>query len=80
MPAILRMSGFRFFFYTHEGRPLEPPHIHVMKRGDEAKFWLTPVVKLARDDNLDFRELRTSAEIIKQNQVLFLEAWNDYFG
>lgn len=80
MPAILRTGGFRFFFYTNEGRPPGPPHIHVMTAGKEAKFWLTPTVKFVTTEGLDFRELRTSADIIKQHQNLFLEAWNDYFG
>ena len=39
MPVILRIDGFRFFFYSNEGNPLEPAHIHVMKSGSEAKFW-----------------------------------------
>ncbi|WP_409988699.1 DUF4160 domain-containing protein [Cellvibrio sp.] len=40
MPVILRLNGFRFFFYSNEGNPLEPAHIHVSKDGDEAKIWL----------------------------------------
>lgn len=35
MPVILRINGFRFFFYSNEGNPLEPAHIHVMKAGSE---------------------------------------------
>ncbi|WP_420608049.1 DUF4160 domain-containing protein [Novosphingopyxis sp.] len=41
------MEGFRFFFYAHEGIPLEPPHVHVRKDGCEAKIWLTPIVRVA---------------------------------
>lgn len=30
MPTVLQVSGFRFFFYSDEGSPREPPHIHVV--------------------------------------------------
>ena len=33
MPTILRLEGYRFFFYSNEGSPREPPHVHV-ERGD----------------------------------------------
>jgi Domain of unknown function (DUF4160) len=29
MPTLLRIEGFRFFFYSSEGQ--EPPHVHVEK-------------------------------------------------
>ena len=30
MPTVLRVRGFRFYFYSHE--PNEPPHVHVDRR------------------------------------------------
>lgn len=30
MPTVLRLQGFRFFFYLSEGNPLEPAHIHIL--------------------------------------------------
>jgi len=36
MPTVLRVSGFRFFFYSLEGS--EPPHIHVERGDSVAKF------------------------------------------
>lgn len=80
MPVILRVNGFRFFFYSNEGNPLEPAHIHVMKAGNEAKFWLVPSVTLASNDGLDARALKELAGIVEDNQMSFLEAWNDYFS
>lgn len=41
VPAVLRLRGYRFFFFSLEGR--EPPHIHVAHAGRYAKFWLEPV-------------------------------------
>jgi hypothetical protein len=38
---VLRVGGYRFFFYSREGH--EPPHIHVQNAERYAKFWLAPV-------------------------------------
>ena len=46
MPVVFRLEGFRFHFYSDEGTPLEPIHIHVAKAGADAKFWLFPEVLL----------------------------------
>ncbi|MCF5762342.1 DUF4160 domain-containing protein, partial [Aeromonas veronii] len=50
MPVILRINGYRFFFYSNEGDPLEPAHVHVSKAGNEAKIWLEPETVLSRND------------------------------
>jgi len=47
MPTLWVEDGFRFFFYSNEGSPREPVHVHVEKGGAEAKFWLLPEVRVA---------------------------------
>ncbi len=42
MPTILRVDGFRFFFFSNEG--FEPSHVHIESGDGYAKFWLNPVV------------------------------------
>ncbi len=51
--VVLRFQGLKFFFYSNEGMPPEPAHIHVRKGGAEAKFWLSPHVQLARNDGFN---------------------------
>jgi hypothetical protein len=41
MPVVLRIGPYVFFFFSLEND--EPPHIHVQRDRDVAKFWLTPV-------------------------------------
>ncbi len=41
MPTLLRWKGYRFFFYSADG--WEPPHVHVVKDGREAKIWLRDI-------------------------------------
>jgi len=55
MPTVLRKSGYRFHFYSHEGT--EPPHIHVARDDAEAKFWLAPV-RLADNEGFSAHEVQ----------------------
>jgi hypothetical protein len=47
MPVVVRVAGFRLFFYANEGQPREPVHVHVERGDGEAKFWINPEVRLA---------------------------------
>ncbi len=79
MPAVFRYKGFRFFFYSNEGNPREPIHVHVMGQGGEAKFWLLPQVSLATSDGLSAKTLRELEQVVEQNAKLIQETWNEYF-
>lgn len=80
MPTIFRLDGFRFFFYSNEGDPLEPLHVHILKAGSEAKFWLEPEVQLARNDGFDARTLKKLAIMVAENQTQIKRAWYEYFS
>ena len=80
MPVVFRYRGFKFFFYSNEGSPREPVHIHVEKGEAEAKFWLFPEVSVAYNDGYDARALRELLEIVGANRDLIVRAWDEYFG
>ena len=80
MPVVLRLDGFTFFFYSNEGNPREPAHIHVRRERDEAKFWLTPAVVLSYNDGRDARTLNRVQRMVEDNGVLLERAWNEYFA
>lgn len=79
MPVVFRQGAFRFFFYSNEGDPLEPAHIHVRRAGAEAKFWLRPV-SLAWSEGFDARALRDLATIVENEADRIERAWHDHFG
>jgi hypothetical protein len=76
MPTLLRIEGFRFFFYSNEGQ--EPPHVHVEKGEGEAKLWLQPV-QLVYSHRLTPTELRRARELTFRYQAAFVERWNEHF-
>jgi hypothetical protein len=80
MPTIFRHHGFRFFFYSNEGSPREPLHVHVLGEGGEAKFWLRPEVRVAVSDGLSAKALRELSAVVAQNEALIERAWNEHFG
>ena len=79
MPTVFRHDGFRFFFYSNEGDPRAPIHVHVMKDGGEAKFWLDPVT-VARSHGFDARTLRRLSSVVQAHSAQIKEAWHDHFG
>ena len=79
MPVVLRYKGFRFF-YSNEGSPREPVHVHVRSGGGEAKLWLKPQVRAANSYGFDAGTLRELVEVARLNDEMIERAWCDYFG
>jgi hypothetical protein len=77
MPTLLRVKGYRFFFFSNESQ--EPPHVHVKEAERYAKFWLDPV-ELARNIGFRRNELSALHQIVREHEQQFLAAWNEYFG
>lgn len=80
MPVVFRHKGFRFHFYSNEGEPREPPHVHVLKDDIDAKFWLWPDVVLAYNDGFNARTLRELTEIVTNRRDEITRAWDEHFG
>ena len=79
MPVVFRHKGYRFYFYSNEGEPREPQHVHVLKDGIDAKFWLWPDVVIAYNDGYDARVLRELSEVIEQRRDEIARAWDEHF-
>jgi hypothetical protein len=76
MPTVLRFGPYRIYFYSHE--PNEPPHVHVDRDNQSAKFWLEPVV-LARNLGFSPKELRKIERILAEREQDLREAWYEHF-
>ncbi|MBK8575412.1 MAG: DUF4160 domain-containing protein [Elusimicrobia bacterium] len=80
MPKIFEWNGYRFFFFSNEGIPREPCHIHVKKGEHLAKFWVEPMISLASSFDMSGRELRELEGVIEENSTLIRRSWNEYFA
>jgi Domain of unknown function (DUF4160) len=76
MPTILKLNGYRFFFYSNDHNPA---HIHVEKGEGTAKFSLFPVelVQSKRFKSSDISDIR---KLVLENRDLFNTKWNEYFN
>lgn len=77
MPTVLRINGYRFYFYSHE--PNEPPHVHVDRADRSLKAWLEPVT-LAKNIGFRGHEINAILALVEEHRVALLEAWHEYFG
>jgi hypothetical protein len=77
MPTVLRVDGFRFFFYSLDR--FEPPHVHIEYGDKLAKYWLVPV-ELAESRRFRSHELTWVRAMVIANRTVLLEAWHEYFG
>ena len=76
MPTILRHGPYRVYFFSHDVS--EPPHVHVDRDNNSAKFWLAPV-GLAHNVGFSPVELRKIESLLRVNRLSLLEKWSDFF-
>ena len=80
MPKVFDWNGYRFHFFSNEGAPREPVHVHVEKGDADAKFWLLPSVELAYNRGFNAKTMRQLDRIIEERRQEIVEMWNDHFA
>ncbi len=80
MPVVFRQDGLRYYFFSNEGRPPEPLHIHVTGGGRDAKVWLEPEIVIADSYGFKPRELSNILKAVAENRELIRKAWHEHFG
>ena len=80
MPVVFRYKGYKFFFFSNEGDPREPLHIHVRKAEAVAKFWLEPEPGISEAYGFTSHELRELLGAAMENIDLIRRYWNEHFG
>lgn len=77
MPPVLRSGPYRVYFYSHDLN--EPPHVHVDRDEQSAKFWLEPI-SLARNLGFKSKELRIIERLLVGNEASLQAAWREHLG
>lgn len=80
MPTVFREGEFRFYFFSNEGSPREPRHVHVQSGEKAAKYWLEPDILLAEAWGFGPADLRRIEGILDRRAHLIAEAWDAHFG
>jgi Domain of unknown function (DUF4160) len=63
-PTVLRVKGFRFYFFSREERRA---HIHIQHADGEAKFWIDPAVELAANFGLKPKQITEVQKLIEEH-------------
>jgi hypothetical protein len=80
VPVVFRHRGIRFLFFSNEGSPREPIHIHALGGHAEAKFWLDFTVRVADCVGFSARALRELVDVVEQHRAMIEAAWHEHFG
>jgi hypothetical protein len=75
LPTILKIDGFRFFFFSNEH---SPEHIHIEKGDTYARIELESL-KVTDSYNLDSKDLKKLVALVKKNKEKLQGDWNEYF-
>jgi hypothetical protein len=80
MPVVFRYNGIRFFFYSNEGDPREPVHIHAQLGSSVAKIWLHPDVCIATSSGFSAKEQAVLMDAVERNRELIERRWYEHFS
>ena len=75
MPTVLKIDGFRFFFFSDEHTP---EHIHIEK-GDSYIRIEIESLKVTNSYNINTKETKKLVKLVAEHKDKLKEAWNEYF-
>ena len=75
-PTVLRVRGFRFYFFSREERR---PHVHVQHAEGEAKFWIAPAVELHANYGLKPKRIAEAERLVEEHLNEIRSAWAKHF-
>jgi hypothetical protein len=75
-PTVLRVKGFRFYFFSREERRA---HVHVQHAEGEAKFWIDPTVELHANFGLKAKQLAEAQALVEEHVNEIRDAWATHF-
>jgi len=86
MPQIFKIGPYSVYFWSNEGNPLEPVHVHIAEGRpyqNATKTWLTSggsAVICGNASKIPEKLLLRLIRIIEANSDEIIEAWKEHFG
>ena len=84
MPKFMELFGYNIYFWSNEGEPLEPLHVHVAKSitSNATKIWITKNGKCILENNnsnISPKELKKIMGTLEIYSEDLIETWKEYF-
>ena len=86
MPQVFKVGSYWVYFWTNEGDPLEPIHVHISEGSpspNATKVWITKSGKCllcSRTSKIPDVVLRNIMRIIEARSSEGIDKWLAYFG
>jgi len=86
MPRVFRLGAYIVYFWSNEGAPREPIHVHVSEGRqieNSTKIWITSTGRTLLCNNnskIPRRTLENILDIIESRSEEIIEAWKQKFG
>ena len=86
MPQLLRVGPYVIYFWSNEGSPLEPVHVHIALGrvvASATKLWITSTGKVLlcnNDSQIPDRQLGRLVRLVEANSDAIVAAWIEHFG
>ena len=80
MPVVFRHLGIRFYFFSNEGNPREPVHVHATRADADAKLRLIPEIRIAESVGFSRREQADLVRIVEARRDEIMRVWHEHFG
>ena len=86
MPQLLRIGPYTIYFWSNEGTPLEPIHVHIARghaTSTATKLWITSTGKVILCNNnskIPENILRKLIRMVEANSEDIIAEWLDRFG
>jgi hypothetical protein len=75
MPTVLRIDGYRFFFFSDEHMP---QHIHIEKADSYVRI-VIDTLEVTDSYKISAKEIRKLIRLVEENREVLKGAWNEYF-
>lgn len=86
MPQVFSIGPYLVYFWSNEGLPLEPVHVHIAEKRpvqNATKIWITKNQKCIicnNNSNIPERVLNNMMEIIESRSFEVITRWKNAFG
>lgn len=86
MPQVFKIGSYWIYFWTNEGKPLEPVHVHVAEGKpieNATKIWITKAGRVYLCNNnshIPEHILRNIMRIVEARSSEIVSKWMRYFG
>lgn len=86
MPQVFKIGSFLIYFWSNEGKPLEPVHVHIsdgVPSPNTTKVWITKsghTLLCNNNSNIPNKKLGIILKTISARSNEIITKWKDYFG